>query len=441
MVAMLRDNRVVHPSSIGETNMKIRTKALVLAVLSAVSGASLAESLIVPVENRGVFEKPGPLLQAVAADRSNARIDIVGVRADVVNARNPSIELTLPGGIEVKSSIKQFEYMESGNEVWVGSIDGFSSAPPVTGRLVPIDDKLDYVIAVRSGDTVMANIRVAGELFRLIPIDDGLHALVEVDQQKFLPDEDEKAYAEMLAAALPATKLYEQEPEVFSVAPKAISTIRIMVAFGPAAAAAVGNEQQAIDLAFTESNNALAATNTDIRFQQAGAIQFYTQGETTNYSTMLSRLTNLSDGFYDAIGGQRNTNTADMVAYVGPVSTGLCGQAAGIATSNANAYFIMNPQCLSGNYTFVHEAGHVVGTRHDNDPTLTPYAYGHGYVMSSINRRTVMAVNNGPCPSCTRVGAFSSPNYTISGVPIGTATRNDNNRVWRTRGPTVAAFR
>ena len=101
----------------------------------------------------------------------------------------------------------------------------------------------------------------------------------------------------------------------------------------------------------------------------------------------------------------------------------------------------MSPSCLSGNFTFVHEAGHVVGTRHDNDPTTSPFAYGHGYVMSSANRRTVMAVNNGPCPSCTRLGAFSSPDYNFSGVPIGIVNTNNHTRVWRTRGPTAAAFR
>ncbi|NJR44085.1 MAM protein, partial [bacterium] len=83
----------------------------------------------------------------------------------------------------------------------------------------------------------------------------------------------------------------------------------------------------------------------------------------------------------------------------------------------------------------------LMGARHDNDPTTSPFSYGHGFVMSSINRRTVMAVNNGPCSTCTRFGAFSAPNYTLSGVTIGNASFNDNTRVWRTRGPTVAAFR
>ncbi len=400
------------------------------------ANAVAAEDLFAAVGNREQVAAPGQLLQQVAADPANERIEIVAARADLIAAGTTEMRLSLPGGIVLTARQTGFQRMESGNDVWIGQITMKRAADDTGGRQLALDAEVDNIIAVRSGDTILANIRVAGELYRLVPIEGGLHALVEVDQSKFLPDEDESAYAEMMRNVGTVGDLGKA-----TAGPKAISTIRVMVAFGPSAAAAVGNEQQAIDLSFTESNQALAATNTDIRFQQAGSIRFFTQSESTNYSTMLSRLTNGSDGWYDAIAGQRNSSTADIVAYVAPASAGLCGQAAGIATSSTSAYFVMNPTCLSGNFTFVHEAAHVVGARHDNDPTLTPYAYGHGYVMSSINRRTVMAVNNGPCSSCTRFGAFSSPSYTLSGVTIGTTTRNDNTRVWRARGPTVAAFR
>jgi len=416
--------------------MNLYRLGVVLGIsLGVVAGPAVAaEDLFTPEFNRGRFEKPGALLQQALADPSNARYEQVNARAELIHEAQLVVQLSLPGGIVVDAERTSFEQMESGNQVWVGRID--DAVLPTVSPLgtQPIDASLDNVIMVRSGDTLLGTIRIAGELYRLLPIDRGSHALIWVDQSKFLPDEDDSAYKEMRNG--PTEQFVA--PEVES---RAISTIRVMVAFGASATAAVGNEQQAMDLAFTESNQALAATNTDIRFEQAGAIRFYTQAETTNYTTMLSRLTNGSDGFYDTIAGQRNTNTADLVAYIAPASTTLCGQAAGIATPNASAYFVMSPSCLSGNFTFVHEAGHVVGTRHDNDPTLTPYAYGHGYVITSANRRTVMAVNNGPCSTCTRIGAFSSPNYTVSGLPIGTATRNDNTRVWRTRGPTAAAFR
>jgi hypothetical protein len=412
--------------------------AVALAASAAAGTAQAQQDLFAPVANREAFLTPGPLLTQVAADPANAGIELVAARAELVSEQQRSLRLTLTGGIKVEVERSGFERMESGNEIWYGKLGNVYSPSPLLTRLTPLDDALEGLIIVRSNDTLMGTLRIGGELYRLMPVDNGLHALIEVDQSAFPPDEDEAAYAEMLANVGTLGKFEEQEP---LVAAKAISTIRILVAFGPAAAAVIGNEQQAIDLAFAESNAALAATNTDIRIQQAGVIRYFTQSETTNYSTMLSRLSNLSDGFYDAIGGQRNSSAADMVAYVAPVNSGLCGQARGIATSNANAYFVMSPNCLSGNYTFVHEAAHVVGARHDNDPTLSPYAYGHGYVITSRNRRTVMAVNNGPCSSCTRIGAFSTPNYTLGGVPIGTASRNDNTRVWRTRGPTVASFR
>ncbi len=415
-----------------------RIAVCVSVALAPFAGAvHAAEDLFSIAPNRSQIAAPGELLSKAAMDPANERIEIVSARASLLTADTKELSLTLPGGIRLDAKQTQFEQMESSNEVWSGRIEMGHDEKAFGAGSHALDAAMDHIVAVRSGDTIMANIRVAGQLYRLLPIDGGAHALIEVDQSKFLPDEDEQGYAEMMRNS-PRSKAIASDD---TPAAKAISTIRVLVAFGASATSAVGNEQQATDLAFAEANQALSATNTDIRFQQAGAIRYFTQSESTNYSTMLSRLTNGSDGYYDTIAGLRNSNTADLVAYVAPSSATLCGQAAGIATSNANAYFVISHSCLSGNYTFVHEAGHVVGTRHDNDPTTTPYAYGHGYVMSSINRRTVMAVNNGPCSSCTRVGAFSSPNYTLSGVTIGTASRNDNNRVWRTRGPTVAAFR
>lgn len=422
--------------------MKLHRSLLVLAAFAGVcSGTTLAQAdasaeLFKPIPNRKALAEPGPWLRKIAAEPVNAHIELVKADASLLAERTDRLRLTLPGGIPLDVERSGFARLESGNTLWTGHMQGQAKRRAGSGAMQSADHVLDDVIMVRSGDEIWANIRVDGQLYRLQPADDGAHALIEVDQSAFPPDEHAEAYAEMVANSQPV-----DFRERSLAAPKAISTIRVLVAFGPAARAAVSNPQAAMDLAFAESNQALAATGTEIVFQQAGAIQNFTQTETTNYSTMLSRLTNLSDGFYDAIGSQRNSNAADIVAYVAPASSGLCGQAAGIATSNANAYFVMNPSCLSGNYTFVHEAGHVVGARHDNDPTLTPYAYGHGYVITSQNRRTVMAVNNGPCSTCTRIGAFSSPNYTLGGVPIGTSTRNDNTRVWRTRGPTVARFR
>jgi peptidyl-Asp metalloendopeptidase len=419
--------------------MKLNT--LVASLFLAIAGQAMAaDSLFSVASNREQIANPGPFLRQVASDPANARIETVAVNADLVSGSNAQIALSLPGGIEVVANQISSEVMPSGNEVWIGEIDmgklGLDDSAADEKGTIALDGRLNTIIATRSGDTVLADIRIAGELFRLIPVDKGAHVLVEVDQSKFAPDEDHKGYADMMLASLGNTEFKpSDDTQVF----RATSTIRVMVATGPAARAALSNVQQTVDQAFAEANQALGATNTEAVFQQAGSVQNFSQSESTNYTTMLSRLTNLSDGFYDTIGTARNNNAADLVAYIAPASSGLCGQAAGIGVSSSQAYFVMNPSCMTGNFTFVHEAGHLVGARHDNDPTTTPFSYGHGYVMRSISRRTIMAVNSNTC--CTRIGAFSSPNYTSSGVAIGTAATNDNNRVWRARAATVAGFR
>lgn len=419
----------------------MKLNSLVAGLFLALAGgqAVAAESLFSAASNREQIANPGPFLRQVASDPANARIETVAVNADLVSGSNQQLSLSLPGGIEVVANQTSSELMPSGNEVWIGEIDmgklAVDEAAEEKGTIA-LDGRLNTIIATRSGSTVLADIRIAGELFRLIPVDKGAHVLVEVDQSKFLPDEDSRGYADMLLASLGNADVKPaDDTQVF----RATSTIRVMVATGPAARAALSNVQQTVDQAFAEANQALGATNTEAVFQQAGSVQNFSQSESSNYSTMLSRLTNLSDGFYDTIGTARNNNTADIVAYIAPANAGLCGQAAGIGVSSSQAYFVMNPSCMTGNYTFVHEAGHLIGARHDNDPTTTPFAYGHGYVMRSISRRTIMAVNSNTC--CTRIGAFSSPNYTSSGVAIGTAATNDNNRVWRARAATVAGFR
>ena len=119
---------------------------------------------------------------------------MVAANAALVDASTSEIALMLPGGIKVNAKQTQFERMESGDEVWTGQIDMGALKEQFPNEL---DAQRNNVLAVHSGDTVLANIRIADQLYRLVPIDGGAHALVEVDQSKFIVDESDKAYAEM----------------------------------------------------------------------------------------------------------------------------------------------------------------------------------------------------------------------------------------------------
>ena len=160
----------------------------------------------------------------------------------------------------------------------------------------------------------------------------------------------------------------------------------------------------------------------------------------------MARIRNTNDGWFDAYATtERNNTAADIVALVtrdglnNGAGGGLCGQADAIGATASTAFFVQNESCST--YTFVHEAAHLFGARHDNDPNTTPFSYGHGYVNSTENFRTIMAVNSNPQP---RIGYFSTIDqaYVVGGVAraLGTSTR-DNERVMRVRAPTMAAFR
>ena len=59
----------------------------------------------------------------------------------------------------------------------------------------------------------------------------------------------------------------------------------------------------------------------------------------------------------------------------------IVGQADAIYADASSAFAIVDYDCATGYYSFGHELGHLQGARHDpnNDPTSTPFAYGHGY--------------------------------------------------------------
>ena len=208
----------------------------------------------------------------------------------------------------------------------------------------------------------------------------------------------------------------------------------------------LGGQQAARDRGaffIAQSNTAFTNNGLLLRFQSAGVL-FTTQGQgaTNDSQTLLNRIRITNAAVRDSFTTNTRTSTgADLVALVtrdGLSSPGglLCGQAAAIGATATTGFFVQNATCTT--FTFVHEAAHLFGARHDNDPTLTPFAFGHGFVNAGGNFRTIMAVNSNPQP---RVGFFSTDDQTFNGGSLGNATRADNERVMDTRGPTMAAFR
>ncbi|WP_212003230.1 M12 family metallo-peptidase [Chitinophaga sp. HK235] len=111
----------------------------------------------------------------------------------------------------------------------------------------------------------------------------------------------------------------------------------------------------------------------------------------------------------------------------------------GIGVNRDGAFCAMKSLLLVPRFTMAHEIGHLYGCRHELalDSSNYPFPYGHGYVFTKLKDKqgkyvhTIMAygsvANNGV--TTAPIPYFSTPKLTYMGLPLGTASREDDVRV------------
>jgi peptidyl-Asp metalloendopeptidase len=371
---------------------------------------------------------------ALAADPASAQIDVVMANAAALQADTQSLTLDLDVGGPVKlTALRSNAYFaDDGSLIWQGSIAETALKREMTKNEVA-EDALNSVILVRNGDKITGNVRVMGQLFKIRPLHDARHVVVEVDENAMPLDHPPADYRKLFEQAAPL-------PSMDAKATAANTVIRVLVNYTASAASASGDINGLINLAVAESNQGYTNSGVQITLQLAAKSQVtYTQSG--SFNTDLTRYRGTSDGYMDTIHSQRNTNTADVAVLLINNSSS-CGLASAIGATASTAFATAHWDCATGYYSFAHEIGHLQSARHDptNDPTNTPYAYGHGYQSTAGGWRTIMAY---ACSStsCTRINYWSNPNKTYGGRAMGTTTRNDNARVLNNTRATVAGFR
>ncbi len=432
---LLRSHLYRPGNDIGEMNMRCNKIAVGIAaalVLGMAGNAAVAaESVWRDRPSYLLTGKPDPALQALLREPANANYRLIDVDAAQVDSDQKALGFEVFPGYRVEASLLEAYRTESGSTVWHGILD---SSPLLRQQHDPnevTDDPLNNVTIVRDGNTLTGNLRVGGVLYQLRPLKNGSHVLIETNEALAPPDHPAE-YADLLKSAVTPMKAP-------AAAPKANTVIRVMVHATTAAINASGNMSSLIDLAVAEANQSYANSGVSITLQLAGKYSIaYT--ESGSFSTDLSRYRGTSDGYMDSIHSTRNSISADVGVLIINNSSS-CGLASGIGSSASTAFAAAHWSCATGYYSFGHEIGHLQSARHDpaNDPTNTPYAYGHGYQYASGGWRTIMAY---ACSSgCTRINYWSSPLKTYGGVPMGTASRNDNARVLNNTRTTIAGFR
>lgn len=407
----------------------------VIALCLLGAGGAAAAPLFEPVT---VLTRAGtaqqPALQALMGAPSTSAVQEVRVDAAAVASAQKQLEFELLGQ-PVQALQSRVETLADGGSIWYGQIGTRAGA-----RLLKAGapDPMNAVILVRNGDTVTGSIRRDGQLYRLRPVSDGRHVLVEVDEAR-MPADHPADYNSLPTIAMPVS----DRAGIAAASSGTPATIRVLVvATNGAVAAYGGNMQSLVQLAVAESNQGYSNSNVGITLQLAG-YETTSYAESSSFSTDLARFRNTSDGVMDSIHASRNTTRADVAVLV-INNASSCGLASGIGSTAATAFAAVHWDCATGYYSFAHEIGHLQSARHDiaTDSSTSPYAYGHGYryePATGTGWRTIMAYN---CTrSCPRLNYWSNPNITYNGIPTGIASSADNQRVLVNTKAAVAAFR
>jgi len=338
-----------------------------------------------------------------------------------------AVRLAVAPGLQVVADAERVQQRAADDVSWSGPIRGGNG----------------WVQLVLMNGEITATVTVGFTQYSIEPLGNGVHAVSRIDQSGFPPEHTPDNPSGALSSSLNSAVGGLQAARAADVTASALTTINVLVVYTASAASAAGNIASKIQLAVDETNQSYVNSGINISFNKvyAGQVTYSEAGRT--FSQHVSALKSTTDGIMDNVHTLRNTYAADLVMLV-VNDTEACGQAAAINATATSAFAVADQSCITGYYSFGHELGHLQGARHDRtvDGTLTPYQYGHGFIPSTKNWRTIMAYGNG-CSNCTRIQWWSNPlkTYPATGQVMGTTTYEDNARVLNLTAPTVAAFR
>lgn len=364
--------------------------------------------------------------RASSADVTLARVARAPAR---LLERGAAIRMAVAPGVQVIATGEQMQQRSADDVSWSGPVAGGEHG---------------WVQMVVKDGAVTGTVTIGRAQYTIEPLGNGLHAVSRIDQNGFPPDHPADFPAGALDTPPPAGAMSARGGNQGDVGIAATSTINVLVVYtASAASAAGGNIASRIQLAVDETNTSYVNSGVTINMVRVHTAQVTYNESGRSFSQHVASLRGTTDGSMDNVHTLRNTYAADVVVLVVNDSEA-CGVASTIKATATTAFAVAHYTCITGYYSFGHEVGHLQGARHDLfvDGTLTPYAYGHGFIPSTKNWRTIMAYGNN-CSNCTRIQWWSNPlkTYPATGQVMGTTTREDNARVLNTTAATVAAFR
>ncbi|HEU0054922.1 MAG TPA: M12 family metallo-peptidase [Longimicrobium sp.] len=393
--------------------------------------AATQENLLTLSSDAALNAPQSQRLTAIRGRRETMTVSVARMAAtpSAMLRQGSALRISVAPGVEVVAIGERVVKRAPNDISWAGPVEGRNDG---------------WVQAVFMEGGITGTITLGKETYSIEPIGGGLHAVARLDQNAF-PSEhpaDNPSGALILPTRDPLSLEASLGPS-YDVSLAATSTINVLVVYTASAATAAGNILSKIQLAIDETNQSYVNSGISINMVGVASLQVTYNEASRSFSQHVNALVSSTDGLMDNVHTLRNTYGADMVMLVVNDSEA-CGQAAAIKATATNAFAVSHWSCITGYYSFAHELGHLQGARHDRfvDGSTSPYTYGHGYIPSTKNWRTIMSYGNN-CSNCTRIQWWSSPlkTYPPTGQVMGTTTYEDNARVLNGTAATVAAFR
>jgi hypothetical protein len=355
-------------------------------------------------------------LQTYMSDPTTKEIQIMSLQMDLLKSAD-KVNINLLPDLNFPVDSVRLDERSPQDYTWFGSSS---------------ETEGDAILVVQD-NSVVGTIRSGNKMFRVRPLDEGLHALILVDESKFPPDHH------------PEFEKIEQDPQsMFDPEAEDTGTEDVcteytaIIAYTAAAKSQAGNIDGLIQLAIDETNQSYANSKINTKIKLAHKYQT-SYNESGNMAQDRDRFRIKSDNFMDEVHNLRDNHAADVAILI-TKNGGYCGIASAIMANVDTAFAVVGQNCATGYYSFAHEIGHLQGARHnpEADPTNTPFPYGHGFYHQPGKWRTIMSYN---CPGgCTRLKYWSNPNVKYGGVDMGTANHN-NARVLNETACKVANFK
>ena len=409
--------------------------------------------------NEALFVEDSASIEENSSEPTISRVRYANINLDAIRQADETfgtvyteqLILKLFPDVTYTVNNSSINYRADNNYSWIGKIEGL---------------KFGNVIFVVKNDQITGSVNVHGDVYRIRPLNNGLHAIQQIDPSGFPQEESFSTQKPILIEPEPATSQQRRKPRATNDSP----IIDVMVVYTEAVANAVVDIEAEINLAIDDAN--IIYANSGIRqrlrlvhTQQVEYIEEDKKESLSNgtfVSADLYRLTTRYDNFMKGVHELRDKYKADLVSlWIEDRKREYCGVGwiMSLEQSEHSVYgfSVVQQYCAVSRYSFVHELGHNMGAGHDGGNNNGAYEFSHGYVYAPLDNkegsfRTIMAYPN-QCEKtyqetyysdsewCKRLPFFSNPDIFYKGVATGESSTADNARTLNNTADIVAAFR